>query len=210
MRVARALLDMRSWCGDETLLDVGCGRGLIAVNAARRVPDGHVTGIDLWQARDLAGNNPAAIRANAEVAGVDSRLTVDTGDARTLPYLDGTFDVVASMTAIHNSPDRAVRSAAISEAWRVTRPGGQLLIFDIRHARSYAAQLRAAGSTEVRLAGPILLWGPTGWRVSAMKPGSRERSTVRRETQRARWSAESGRFTLCSGEAVPDFPARSP
>jgi len=37
-RVARALLDDRAWRGDERVLDVGCGRGLVAVAAARRVP----------------------------------------------------------------------------------------------------------------------------------------------------------------------------
>jgi ubiquinone/menaquinone biosynthesis C-methylase UbiE len=170
-RVARALLDMRQWRGDEQVLDVGCGRGLVAVNAGKRVANGHVTGIDIWQARDLSNNSPDGIRANAEAAGVAGRLTVDTGDARSLPYPDGTFDVVTSMTAIHNIPDAAGRAAAISEAWRVTRPGGQLLIFDIRHGRKYAAQLRTAGAVDVRLTGPILLWGPVGWRFSATKPG---------------------------------------
>ena len=53
----------------------------------------------------------------------------------------------------------------------MTKPGGQILMFDIRHARRYAAQLRAAGAVDVRLNGPILLWGPVGWRFSAMKPG---------------------------------------
>jgi len=169
-RVARALLESRTWRGDEAVLDVGCGRGLVAINAAKRVPRGRVTGVDIWQARDLGGNTPEAIRANAHVAGVAERLTVDTGDARALPYPDGRFDVVASMTAIHNIPDKAGRTAAIREAWRVTKPGGQILIFDIRHARNYAAQLRAAGAVDVRLTGPILLWGPVGWRFTATKP----------------------------------------
>ena len=169
-RVCRALLDARAWRGDEAVLDVGCGRGLVAVAAARRVPRGRVTGVDIWQEVDLGGNSPEAIRANAEAAGVADRLSVDTGDARSLPYPDASFDVVASMTAIHNIPDAEGRRAAIAEAWRVTRPGGQLLIFDIRHARRYAAQLRALGA-EVRLTGPILLWGPIGWRFSAVKPG---------------------------------------
>src|SRR4051812_23808659 len=103
-RVCRALLDARDWRGDESVLDVGCGRGLVAVAAARRVPRGQVTGVDIWQEVDLGGNSPAAIRANAEAAGVADRLTVDTGDARSLPYPDASFDVVASMTAIHNIP----------------------------------------------------------------------------------------------------------
>ena len=169
-RVARKLLDSRAWRGDEKVLDIGCGRGLVAVAAARRVPQGRVTGIDLWQARDLGGNSPEAIRANAEAAGVAGRLDVDTGDARGLPYADDSFDVVTSMTVIHNIPGADGRAAAISEAWRVTRPGGQILMFDIRHARGYAAQLRRLGAADVRLAGPILLWGPVGWRFSATKP----------------------------------------
>ena len=169
-RVCRALLDSRAWRGDETVLDIGCGRGLVAIAAARRVPRGRVTGVDIWQEVDLGGNSPEAIRANAEAAGVADRLQVDTGDARALPYPDASFDVVASMTAIHNIPSAEGRRAAIAEAWRVTRPGGQILIFDIRHARTYAAQLRALGA-DVKLTGPILLWGPIGWRFSAAKPG---------------------------------------
>jgi SAM-dependent methyltransferase len=168
-KVARALLDMRDWRGDEAVLDIGCGRGLVAVAAARRVPRGKVTGVDIWQERDLGGNTPEAIRANAGAAGVADRLTVDTGDARALPYADASFDVIGSMTALHNIPGKAGRIAAIAEAWRVTKPGGQLLIYDIRHARTYAAQLRALGA-EVVLNGPILLWGPLGWRFSARKP----------------------------------------
>src|SRR5438094_396172 len=42
-KVARALLDSRAWRGDEKVLDIGCGRGLIAIAAARRVPAGRVT-----------------------------------------------------------------------------------------------------------------------------------------------------------------------
>lgn len=169
-RIARKLLDSREWRGDESVLDVGCGRGLIAINAARRVPRGRVTGVDIWQERDLGGNSPEAIATNARAAQVAERVAIDTGDARKLPYADNTFDVIASMTAIHNIPDAAGRSAAIAECWRVVKPGGQILIFDIRHARKYAKQLRSLGASDVRLTGPILLWGPIGWRFSATKP----------------------------------------
>ena len=169
-RVMRALLGERNWRGDEKVLDVGCGRGLVAVEAARRVPHGFVHGVDLWQAEDLSGNNPHAILANATAAGVSDRLTIDTGDARALPYADATFDVVLSMTVIHNIPDAGGRREAIAEAWRVLRPGGQILIFDLRHARTYLRQLRDEGAIETTLHGPIILWGPVGWRFSATKP----------------------------------------
>ena len=173
-RVMRSLLNQRRWTGSETVLDVGCGRGLVAVAVAKRVPHGQVYGIDLWQTEDLSGNSPSAIRANAALASVADRLAIDTGDARDLPYPNATFDVVTSMTAIHNIPDVAGRRKAISEAWRVLRPGGQLLLFDIRHARLYLQQLRELGAVETTCIGPILLWGPLGWRVSAIKLFSSE------------------------------------
>lgn len=169
--VMRRLLDTHVWRGDEQVLDVGCGRGLVAVGAARRLgPGGKVHGLDLWQARDLSDNNPANAIANAEAAGVADRLVIDTGDMRKMPYADGQFDVIASMTAIHNIDDRDGRAQAIAEIWRVTKPGGQILIYDIRHTRSYASQLTSLGATDLRMSGPILLWGVFGRRFSAMKP----------------------------------------
>ena len=168
--VMQSLLGERQWRGDEKVLDVGCGRGLVSIAAAKHVPNGMVHAIDLWQAADLSGNGPENICANAVIAGVADRLIVETGDARALPYGDATFDVVASMTTIHNIPNKKGRQMAIAEVWRVLRPGGQVLIFDIRHARSYLRQLRQLGAVDTCLKGPILLWGPIGWRFSAFKP----------------------------------------
>ena len=168
--VMRRLLDEHRWRGDEQVLDVGCGRGLVAIGAARRLgPGGKVHGLDLWQARDLSDNNPGSATANAEAAGVADRLVIDTGDMRAMPYADGQFDVIASMTAIHNIADKPGRTQAIAEIWRVTKPGGQILIYDIRHAGAYADQLKTLGATDVRMSGPILLWGVFGRRFSAMK-----------------------------------------
>ena len=167
----RKLLDTRDWRGDEAVLDVGCGRGLLAVAAAKRLgKGGQVTGIDLWQAQDLTGNNPEAALANARAAGVAKRVRIDTGDARALPYGDASFDVVGSMTAIHNIPKPAERDQAIAEMLRVVKPGGQILIYDIRHAPDYAKRLRALGAADVTVSRPILLWGVIGHRLSATRP----------------------------------------
>lgn len=117
--VMRSLLGRGRWRGDEQVLEqvlyVSCGLGLVAIGAAHRVPCGIVHGIDLWQAADLSGNRPEALRANAAAAGVEHRLAVDTGDARALPYADAGLDVVASMTAIHDIPQRAGRRTAIAK-----------------------------------------------------------------------------------------------
>ena len=168
--VMRRMLQDHDWRGDEQVLDVGCGRGLVTIEAARRVPRGHVRGIDMWQAQDLSDNGPDQTLANARLAGVADRLTVDTGDARALPYSDASFDLVTSMTVIHNIPNAEGRREAIAQIWRVVKPGGQILIFDIRHARSYLQQLRDLGAVDTRLRGPILLWGPIGWRFAVRKP----------------------------------------
>ena len=168
--VLKQLLDAHPWRGDETVLDLGCGRGLVAIGAARRVPAGKVLAIDLWQDVDLSGNTPEALTANAQAADVADRVSVETGDVRSLPYPDESFDVVASMTVIHNIPDEAGRTAAVAEAWRVTKSGGQILIFDIRHARAYLRQLRGLGATNVSLSWPILMWAMLGWRFAVTKP----------------------------------------
>lgn len=91
-----AILDLVSWSGDEQVLDVGCGRGLLLVGAAHRLTSGRAVGIDLWLARDQSGNEKPGALANAEAEGVADRIAADTGDMRQLPYPDDAFDVVLS------------------------------------------------------------------------------------------------------------------
>src|SRR5712671_2055625 len=70
LRTREQLLDNHHWTGAERVLDVGCGRGLMLVGAARRLTTGTASGIDLWQAEDLSGNRPEATMQNAEAEGV--------------------------------------------------------------------------------------------------------------------------------------------
>src|SRR5262245_17828175 len=56
LRERDRLLDLVPWQGHEQVLDVGCGRGLMLLGAAKRVPGGKAVGVDLWQAEDLTGN----------------------------------------------------------------------------------------------------------------------------------------------------------
>src|SRR5579864_4500348 len=66
LRLRDRLLDSLGLRGDERVLDVGCGRGLLAIGAAKRLKNGKVTGIDLWSPFDLSGNSPDAAKANAK------------------------------------------------------------------------------------------------------------------------------------------------
>jgi arsenite methyltransferase len=145
LRRREALLDRLDWRGQEQVLDIGCGRGLMTVAAARRVPHGHVTGIDIWQSEDLSGNGPDAVAINAQREGVAARIETRTADMRELPFADATMDTVVSSAAIHNIYQAEGRDRALDEIARVLKPGGRLLIDDIRHVPHYAARLRAAG-----------------------------------------------------------------
>jgi hypothetical protein len=52
-----ALLDSLGLAGNEVVLDLGCGRGLLAVGAAKRLPTGRVIAVDLWNPKDQKGAN---------------------------------------------------------------------------------------------------------------------------------------------------------
>jgi ribonucleotide reductase alpha subunit len=87
------VLDSLKLRGDETVLDVGCGRGLLLIGAAKRLTTGKAVGVDIWNAEDLSGNRPEATLENARLERVAERVEVKDGDARRLPFADGTFDV---------------------------------------------------------------------------------------------------------------------
>ncbi len=144
------LLNLISWRGDETVLDVGCGLGVMLIGAAKRLKTGAAVGIDIWQTEDLSGNSPEGALENARREGVADRVTVKTADMREIPFPDGHFDVIVSNAAIHNVYKAAERAAAVREIARVLTPGGACILADVRHERQYAGVLRESGVTELR------------------------------------------------------------
>lgn len=165
------LLDGMPWRGDEQVLDVGCGHGLLLIGAARRLRTGKAIGVDLWQTEDQAGNTPDATRGNAALEGVADRVEVRDGDARKLPFADGTFDVVLSSWCLHNIYDPAGREQAVREMARVLKPGGRIAILDIRHTGQYARALRDCGWTEVCRSWPRFTFVTPTFTVRGTKPG---------------------------------------
>jgi SAM-dependent methyltransferase len=162
------LLNRVPWRGDEQVLDVGCGRGLLLLGAAKRVPHGKATGLDLWRTVDQSGNDVAVTRANAVAEGVSDSVAIETGDMTKMPFGDAVFDVVVSSWAIHNVPSADGRARALREIARVLRPGGRVELLDIGPARGYASTLRDAG-LEVELALDNLVFAIPTWRVSGVK-----------------------------------------
>lgn len=147
--VWRELLDELDLKGDEDLLDVGCGRGAVLVLAARRLPKGKAVGLDLWSKLDQSGNSEDATLRNAASEGVADCIELRTGDMRHLPFADQSFDAVTSSLAIHNIADAAGRDQAITEIYRVLKPGGTALVADFRHTRDYQRQFAAQAEATV-------------------------------------------------------------
>src|SRR5215468_9287190 len=88
LRIRDQILELIPWRGDERVLDVGCGRGLLLVGAARRLTTGTAIGLDLWLPHALSGNSPQAVLDNAEAENVAARVRVERGDVRQLPFAD--------------------------------------------------------------------------------------------------------------------------
>ncbi len=129
--------------GDETLLDLGCGRGAVLLAAAKLLPNGRAIGVDIWRA-DQTDNSQQNTLRNAELEGVADRVEVRTADITDLPFDDNSVDVIVSSLVVHNIPSPRARAKAISEAARVLRPGGRLVLADIWATRRHVRQLATA------------------------------------------------------------------
>ena len=103
------------------VLELGCGDGAMIRSLAHYGANPSlIDGIDINPARASsahAANPPARIAA---------------GDASHLPYRDASFDLALAFTSFSSMTDEAVRAQAATEALRVLRPGGILVVYDFR------------------------------------------------------------------------------
>jgi demethylmenaquinone methyltransferase/2-methoxy-6-polyprenyl-1,4-benzoquinol methylase len=116
-----ALLDWLAPRGDQHLLDVAGGTGDIAFRFLDRAPGARAVVCDLTAAMLEQG------RARAEAERRADALDWVVGDAMALPFQDRTFDAYTISFGIRN----VTRIAdALSEAYRVLRPGGRLMVLE--------------------------------------------------------------------------------
>jgi SAM-dependent methyltransferase len=107
----------------DVLLDLGCGFGRHAYEAARR--GARVIAFDYAEAELKEVRNTFGAMATAREVGAASLAGAVQGDGTLLPFADGAFDrIIASEVLEHIDDDRA----ALDELARVLRPGGTIAV----------------------------------------------------------------------------------
>jgi ubiquinone/menaquinone biosynthesis C-methylase UbiE len=130
----------------ESVLDVGCGTGTLAIVAKHRVESsGAVVGIDA-SPEMIERAKRKAIKAGAEV-----RFQIAVVEA--LPFPDASFDVVFSTLMLHHLP-RPVREQCAREMRRVVKPDGRIVAVDFatpaRERKGLFARIHRHGHMALR------------------------------------------------------------
>lgn len=151
-RIWENIVDQLSIRPDAKILDLGCGRGAVLLMAAKKTGDhGKAVGVDLWRSVDQSGNDISRTRQNAEFEGVIDKIELKTADITNLPFENDSFDYVLSSLAIHNIKGKDKRKKAITEACRVLKKDGSLVIADMNKTKEYVPILQFAGMRNVNI-----------------------------------------------------------
>jgi len=129
---SRLINDMLQPGAGERILDAGCGTGVFTRDLLDAGAE--VTGLEL--------SFPMLRRAGSKAAGYHFRMV--QGDLRRLPFDENSFDKVVSVTAIEFVEDA---KGAMGELFRVTRPGGWIVVASLNSLSPWAVRRKADAGT---------------------------------------------------------------
>lgn len=168
--------------GNEHILVVGCGTGRDAIELAKRLTTGQVTGIDISeQVSEDASQRPSE---NARIEGVNNKVKFQYGDPTDIPFEDTTFDILTMDNVLHEIEEEDLKIQALSEAYRVLKPGGRLVVLEWIRNRKMSTGLLffafvfksldywntlLAAFTDFQIGDPHLIIGPIDIVVYTMK-----------------------------------------
>jgi arsenite methyltransferase len=130
-RLRDMIVEPMNWCGDETVLDVGTGSGILLFACAKQLRTGQATGIDIYDP-NAGGGSAEIFWRNAHTEGVANWVELHNVDARKMSFADASFDVIVSSLAMHHMGGVEDRQRATEEIIRVLKPGGKIAICDVR------------------------------------------------------------------------------
>ena len=119
-----AMMDWLAPIRGQALLDVAGGTGDISFRFLQRASGANATVLDLTEPMLAEG------RKRAEIVGIAGQLEWVVGDAMALPFEDDSFDVYTISFGIRNVTDP---QKALSEAYRVLKPGGRIMVLEFSH-----------------------------------------------------------------------------
>ena len=114
--------DILSYCAQGSLLDIGTGPGRLLLKLHRQSPAMQLVGID------SSPSMVASARKNMVKAGLSDVIEIREGNASQIPFVDRFFDIVVSQWSVHHWKHPV---AALNEVYRVLKPGGYALMYDL-------------------------------------------------------------------------------
>lgn len=144
---------------NEEVLDVATGTGEVAIAFASKAPVGRIVGVDLSDGMMQVG------RDKLRRLGLQERIDLRVGDALSLPFADGSFDIVTIAFGLRNLPDY---QRGVNEMARVLKPRGRAVILEFLPPRGIGLfAYRAYLSTVLPLTGRLISGSPQAYRYLA-------------------------------------------